>query len=446
MQVSIAAIITAAGSSSRFLHQALKLATPNGTAVHHRIGAVKKEYMPLHPGDKPLTVLGAAVNAFASCPRIGHIVITVPATENAENAARASLPAELLADGQNRIHFVPGGPTRRASVHNALSFLESRFPSHVLIHDGARPWIKKAHIENIIDTTIQYGAVIPALPLTDTPKEVSPELQEFPGVRSIKRHLRRAGLCAAQTPQGFRFPEILRAHEKAGEREKSENFQYTDDAEVWGEFIGPVVVVPGIPENRKITYPEDLHSYEKTAAEKAGGLKKEMHVQRIGLGRDLHRLVAGRRFLLGGVEIPHEKGELGHSDGDVLVHAVIDAILGASGLGDIGELYPPNDPAWKDADSLKLLKGAWDKARAEGWNLINLDCTVVCEEPKIFPHRDSIRISLSQALEIDIGSVFVKGKTNEGLGDLGSGEAVEALAVCLLERPRAAAEPRIKTA
>ena len=155
---------------------------------------------------------------------------------------------------------------------------------------------------------------------------------------------------------------------------------------------------------------------------------------RIGMGRDLHRLVTGRKFLLGGVEIPFEKGELGHSDADVLAHAVTDALLGAAGLGDIGELYPSADPAWKDSDSLKLLKSAWGKVQDSGWHIVNLDCVVSCEEPKILPHRDSIRRSLAASLGVDPSRVFVKGKTNEGLGPTGEGEAVEALAVCLLEK------------
>ena len=155
---------------------------------------------------------------------------------------------------------------------------------------------------------------------------------------------------------------------------------------------------------------------------------------RVGLGRDLHRLVTNRRFLLGGVEIPFEKGELGHSDGDVLAHAVIDALLGAAGMGDIGELYPPQEPAWENADSLELLKSAWNRVRNDGWRLVNLDCTVSCEKPKILPYRDSICRSLSQALDVDPGKVFVKGKTNEGLGPLGTGKAVEALAICLIEK------------
>ena len=238
MQGSIAAIICAAGSSSR-------------------MGGVKKEYLLLpEPGflsEKPLTVLGAALSAFASSPRIGPIVITVP--PDSENAVRDSLPPELCSG--KRIFFVNGGPSRRASVFNALSFLITYAPSHVLIHDGARPWIKPELVEKIIDAVITFKAVIPALPLIETPKELKRKEAGTPQDEPdfIGRHLKRADICTAQTPQGFRFPEILKAHEKAAEREEVE---YTDDAEVWGEFIGEVAVIPGDPENRKITYPEDI--------------------------------------------------------------------------------------------------------------------------------------------------------------------------------------------
>ncbi|MDR2484027.1 MAG: 2-C-methyl-D-erythritol 2,4-cyclodiphosphate synthase [Treponema sp.] len=154
---------------------------------------------------------------------------------------------------------------------------------------------------------------------------------------------------------------------------------------------------------------------------------------RVGLGRDLHRLVHGRRFLLGGIELVSDKGELGHSDGDVLAHAVIDAILGAAGLGDIGELFPPSEETWKDADSMELLKAAWGLVNRAHWNLINLDCVVICDNPKLLPYRDRIRSSLAQAMGVSSDAVFVKGKTNEGFGPLGEGAAAEALAVCLLE-------------
>ena len=155
---------------------------------------------------------------------------------------------------------------------------------------------------------------------------------------------------------------------------------------------------------------------------------------RTGLGYDLHRLKKGRRFLLGGVEIPSSKGELGHSDGDVLAHAVCDAILGALGLGDIGELFPPSDPAFKDADSMKLLREAFSRVKDSGWHIINLDCVIICEKPKALPFRDVIRNSLAEALEMPPDQVFVKGKTGEGLGPVGRGKAVEALAICLLEK------------
>lgn len=155
---------------------------------------------------------------------------------------------------------------------------------------------------------------------------------------------------------------------------------------------------------------------------------------RVGLGSDVHRLVPGRPFLLGGVELLSDRGEWGHSDGDVLAHAVIDAILGAAGLGDIGALFPPSEEAWKDADSMELLRIAFGLVKEAGWRLINLDCAVTCESPKIFPYRDRIQASLARVLEIPGTAVFVKGKTNEGLGPVGAGQAVEALVVCLLER------------
>jgi 2-C-methyl-D-erythritol 4-phosphate cytidylyltransferase/2-C-methyl-D-erythritol 2,4-cyclodiphosphate synthase len=408
MGASIAAIICAAGSSKR-------------------MGGAKKEYLPLPSGaagsaERALTVLGAAVSAFASIPQIRPIVITVPPGE--EDAARTCLPKELQSKSESkRIHFVSGGKTRRASVHNALLFLAIFEPSHVLIHDGARPWVKRELIERTIEAAIRYRAALPALPLVETPKELNACAGE---VKFIERHLRREKIYAVQTPQGFAFPEILVAHKKAAKREEQEGFEYTDDAEIWGEFVGQVAVIPGVSENRKIAYPEDLNAVAN------GG--EAANTQRIGLGRDLHRLASGRKFLLGGVEIPFDKGELGHSDGDVLAHAVCDAILGAAGLGDIGELFPDSDASFKNANSMELLKDAWRRVKTQGWRLTNLDCVVCCENPKILPHREKIRSSLAKALDAESAQVFVKGKTSEGIGPIGSGEAVEAVAVCLIER------------
>jgi len=157
-------------------------------------------------------------------------------------------------------------------------------------------------------------------------------------------------------------------------------------------------------------------------------------VQRIGIGYDIHRLKRGRKFLLGGIEIPFPKGEIGHSDGDVLIHAVCDAMLGASALGDIGELFPPSDSAYKDADSMGLLRNVVTRIKQAGWSISNLDCIVICEKPKVLPFRDVIRKSLAEALEIQTECVFLKGKTAEGMNAVGKGKAVEAYAVCLLEK------------
>ncbi|GHU64281.1 2-C-methyl-D-erythritol 4-phosphate cytidylyltransferase [Spirochaetia bacterium] len=257
MTCSIAAVITAAGSSSRFLERSSPLT-----------GGVKKEYQILGASyyddeGKPLTVLGAALRTFSASPRIGPIVIVIPPHgEAAEQEARASIPPPLLARllTENRLHFVPGGDTRRASVHKALSFLETLHPGYVLIHDGARPWISAGLIERIIDTVIQYKAVIPVLPVVETPKEL--ETAETGEAVFIKRHLRRAAIVTAQTPQAFAFPAILHAHEKAALREAQEGFEYTDDAEVWAETEGKAAAIPGEMENRKITFPGDMSAGE----------------------------------------------------------------------------------------------------------------------------------------------------------------------------------------
>jgi 2-C-methyl-D-erythritol 4-phosphate cytidylyltransferase/2-C-methyl-D-erythritol 4-phosphate cytidylyltransferase/2-C-methyl-D-erythritol 2,4-cyclodiphosphate synthase len=226
------------------------------------MGGLKKEYRPLvpqrsGPGGELLTVLGAAVLAFAASPRIGLIVIAVPEDPaSGEDAARFCLPACLLEAGQSPsayppVRFVGGGPTRRASVHRALAFLAAWDPDYALIHDGARPWVDGDLIEGTIDAVMRYQAVIPLLPVTETPKELD-------DAGFITRHLIRSRVGTAQTPQAFAYPGILRAHEQAALREEREGRDYTDDAEVWGEFRGPVAAIPGSPANRKITFPEDL--------------------------------------------------------------------------------------------------------------------------------------------------------------------------------------------
>jgi len=230
---AIAAVICAAGSSSR-------------------MGGIKKEYQRPVDSKDGLTVLGSVVSAFASVPSIQIIVIAVP--ENDEAVARQTLPPELSKSSKANILFVAGGNSRRASVFNALSLLSAYNPCYVLIHDGARPWVSPLLIENIITAVKKHDAVIPLLALTDTPKECSAPFEASADTVFIKTHLKRAHTGIAQTPQAFRFPQILEAHKKAA----MEQEDFTDDAEIWGKFCGPVAVIPGDPQNKKITYPEDI--------------------------------------------------------------------------------------------------------------------------------------------------------------------------------------------
>ncbi|MDR3276466.1 MAG: 2-C-methyl-D-erythritol 4-phosphate cytidylyltransferase [Treponema sp.] len=248
METRIAAIVTAAGSSNR-------------------MAGLKKEYLPLSPPaagpegcpkgcpkGRPLTVLGAAVSAFAALPDIALIVITFP-PDSGEETLREALPRNLGRPGvEFPLFLTPGGLNRRESVYRALRFLEPHRPGYVLIHDGARPWVSAALIRRVIEGTLAQGAAVPVLPLTETPKELD-------GRGFIKSHLRRASIAVAQTPQGFAYPAMLRAHEEAARRAVLRG-EYTDDAEVWagysGPGAGPLAAVPGEAANRKITFPEDL--------------------------------------------------------------------------------------------------------------------------------------------------------------------------------------------
>jgi 2-C-methyl-D-erythritol 4-phosphate cytidylyltransferase/2-C-methyl-D-erythritol 4-phosphate cytidylyltransferase/2-C-methyl-D-erythritol 2,4-cyclodiphosphate synthase len=221
-----------------------------------RMGGVKKEYRKLKNHGESLTVLGAAYSAFAKVPSIRVIVIAI--NENTEAAAREALPKGCLSLQRPKVLFVTGGNSRCASVYNALSVLREYNPNYVLIHDGARPWVSPLLIENILRVSQKFNAAIPLLPITETPKETDAPLPETGTLEPvfITRHLKRVNTGAAQTPQGFKFPEILYAHEKAALITDEE---FTDDAEIWGRFCGTVAAIPGEPENKKITFAEDLY-------------------------------------------------------------------------------------------------------------------------------------------------------------------------------------------
>jgi len=396
----------------------------------------KKEYLPLNGG----SVLSEAALVFLKTKMFSTLLVVHP--KNGLAAAKKAfyknpLVAEL-SQGVNVI-FTSGGDTRQQSVFNALKALEKagingsqalKPPRLVLIHDGARPFISQSLVKKTVSAALKYGAAVPALQPVETQKEMDSSSK-------IARHLKRSSLAAVQTPQGFLFPEILECHKKAA---KEKNAAFTDDTEIWDKYSDKKTrVIPGEPGNIKITYPKDVSTGGRNLGQEENCVPNQEAAApafRIGLGTDLHRLVKGRKLILGGVVLPYDKGEDGHSDGDALLHAITDALLGAAALGDIGSYFPPEDDKWKDADSAKLLQAAWKDVRAAGWELQNLDCVVKLQEPKFLPHRQKVRQSIARVLGVDVSQVFVKAKTGERVGPVGLCQAVETEAVCLLTKAK----------
>ncbi|HSV56200.1 MAG TPA: 2-C-methyl-D-erythritol 2,4-cyclodiphosphate synthase [Magnetospirillaceae bacterium] len=372
------------------------------------------------------TVLDRAVAAFLGMPGLAALVITAPRGLEVQTGAALGGDTRAHIDRilEGRFAVVSGGESRRDSVRLGLEALDGILPRDpaspgpdpiVLVHDGARPWVTRALVERVLAGTARTGACVPVTPLVETPKGLGVD-----GL--VETHPSRASLGAAQTPQAFRLRALLDAHRRAA----AEGVECTDDAEIWARFEGPVAWVEGEISNRKITFRDDIQPARSAWAERAVPCQL-----RIGEGWDVHRLIPGRRLLLGGVEVPSDLGEDGHSDGDVLWHAVIDALLGAAAQGDIGTHFPVGDPEWKDADSGKLAKKALEILAGAGLEPVNLDCTVILERPRLAPLRDAIRANLAGALGMDIKTVSVKAKTKEGVDAVGEGRAVEARAVLL---------------
>lgn len=371
----------------------------------------KKEFFPLEGG----TVLSCAAAAFLKTNFFSTVAVAHPAGELAATKKAFFANADN-ADFSGKVIFVQGGNSRQESVLLALRSIKknckkNEMPQEVLIHDGARPFVSSDLVRKTLAAARKFGAAVPALEPVETQKEIDSK-------KKIVRHLRRKNLAAVQTPQGFNFEKILEFHERA----KKDSLECTDDTEIWDTYAEEKTrVISGESANVKITYPKDIMKSSETES-------------RIGLGYDVHRLVEGRSLILGGVKIPFEKGELGHSDGDALLHAITDAILGASALGDIGSYFPDTDEKWRDADSKKLLSFAWNDVRNSGWRLVNLDCAIKMQKPKFIPHREKVRNTIAKILGVPKENVFVKAKTAEGLGDVGRGDAVECHAICLLKR------------
>ncbi len=339
-------------------------------------------------------------------PFVGGIIIAareqdIPAFEQA-----------LAHDGQQAERYVVGGRERRDSVEAALAALPEDCDL-VLVHDGARPLVSAALIRRVIDSARLLGSGVPALPLTDTVKRVD---QAGLCVETINREMLRS----VQTPQGFRR-EIIEAAYAEGVGPA------TDDASLVEQIGLPVHLVMGERENIKLTLPGDL--------ERAQEMLQGHSLPRVGLGYDVHRLVEGRKLILCGVEIPHDRGLLGHSDADVATHALIDALLGAAGLSDIGSQFPDSEPAYKGISSLALLDKTLEKLVSQGFMPYNADISIAAQAPKLAPYVARMRQSLADAMGIPAARVSVKATTTEGLGFEGRGEGMSARAVVSL-RPR----------
>lgn len=298
-----------------------------------------------------------------------------------------------------------GGAERQDSVYNGLKALNGEY-EYVLIHDGARPFVSQDIIVRVIEKTAEKGAAVACVPVKDTIKVVSED-----GV--FEKTLNRSVLQSIQTPQGFKTGLIMQAYEKAFE----DGYYGTDDAALAERMGIPVYKVDGSYENIKITTKEDM----------------PMEC-RAGTGYDVHRFEKGRKLILGGVEIPYDMGLLGHSDADVLVHAVMDALLGAAAMGDIGRLFPDTDPAFEGADSLRLLEHVGKLLEEQGYTIGNIDATVIAQAPKLMPYIDEMKINIAETLKISHNKVNVKATTTEKLGFTGRKEGIASEAVCILNK------------
>ena len=319
------------------------------------------------------------------------------------------------------ITFVKGGPRRQDSVANALGCVSPE-AELIVIHDAARPFVSPDLVERVIRAASEQGAAIAALPVTDTVKQSH---GDGPDSQVIQETLPRQRIFLAQTPQAFKR-DLLEASMQA-----AAGATVTDEAMLLERAGHRVHLVAGEPQNIKVTTLDDLRAARQLIANAPSGRAAS---SRIGTGYDLHRLVADRPLILAGVRIPFERGLIGHSDADIVCHAVTDAVLGAASLGDIGRLFPDTSAQWKDADSVRLLKGAMEVVHANGYKVENVDVTVIAERPKLLPYLDVMRSNLALAMSIDIAAVSIKGKTNEGVGEVGRGEAMACHAVALLVR------------
>ena len=376
----VAAILLAAGQGSRYSAQT---AAP-----------VAKQYVTL--GGRP--VIRHAADALA--PHVGMIQpVGDPALLGA--ALEGFAP-----EGCTVLPVVSGGDTRQASVSAGLEALdrlpEGERPDLVLIHDGARPYVPDSVTQGVIAALSQHAGAIPAVPVADTIKRARDGI--------ITDTVPRTDLFRAQTPQGFRFGLLRDLHRSA------EAADATDDAALLEKAGHPVAIVPGSEDNIKLTYKEDLVRLDR--------LIGPTLLPRTGIGYDVHAFAENRPLIMCGITVPHTRGLAGHSDADVGIHALCDAIYGALAEGDIGRHFPPSQNEWKDADSARFLIHAGERIRQRGGMLVNADVTLICERPKIGPHSEAMRARLAELLKVDIDRISVKATTSERLGFTGREEGI----------------------
>jgi 2-C-methyl-D-erythritol 4-phosphate cytidylyltransferase/2-C-methyl-D-erythritol 2,4-cyclodiphosphate synthase len=356
------------------------------------------------------SVIARAIEPFSSHASIGFVQPVCHADDSSAFAAAAR--------GLAHLQPVAGGASRQASVHAGLEALAATSPEIVLIHDAARPFVSPGLISRAIEAVASTGAAIPAIAVADTIKEVDDSGQ-------IVATPVRARLRIAQTPQAFRFDKILDAHRRAAQDGRDD---FTDDAAL-AEWAGMTVMTfEGDALNIKLTTPEDFAREEARLSSALGDI-------RAGTGYDVHALGDGDHLMICGVRVPHHRGFIAHSDGDVGLHALVDALLGALADGDIGMHFPPNDPKWKGASSDRFLEDAVRRVRERGGRIANLEVTLICERPKIGPHRDAMRARIAEIAGVPVSRVAVKATTSERLGFTGREEGIAATASATIRLP-----------
>ena len=382
--MTVAAIIVAAGKGVRA-----------GASVPKQFAALCGKPMVLH-----------SVDALISHPAVAEVIVVTG--EGQKDQAR-----ERLGESMNFVKLVTGGTERRDSVRAGLEALEGKGVTRVLIHDAARPFLPATVIDALLAALDHAPGAVPALPVADTLAK---------GDATLGDNVPRAGLNRIQTPQAFHFDAILAAHRAWPADEEA-----TDDAQMLRRMGQAVTLVPGDPMLEKITHPQDFAAAEVRHAATL--------ISRSATGFDVHRFEAGQELWLGGVLIPHDRGLSGHSDADVVLHAITDALLGTVGAGDIGMHFPPSDPKWRGAASGQFLEHAVGLVREQGGIVDFVDVTIICEAPKIGPHREAIRASIAAILSLPVSRVSLKATTTERLGFTGRGEGMAAQATATVRLP-----------